>query len=68
MYDELPCVKITEYPPLPRGEGIKGRVKESYMITPTLTLPPQWGGSYKVTLWQDHRELKLIKGFNKLNI
>jgi len=23
--------------------------------TPTLTLPPQWGGDYKVTLWQDHR-------------
>ncbi len=30
--------------PLPRGEGMKGRVKEQ-IVTPTLYLPPQGGGA-----------------------
>ncbi|MDP2754515.1 MAG: hypothetical protein Q8P40_09025, partial [Nitrospirota bacterium] len=31
--------------------------------TLSLTLPPQGGGDYKVTLWQDHRESTFIKDF-----
>jgi len=37
--------------PLPRGEGMKGRVSKIIIYKyntpiPTLTLPPQWGGNF----------------------
>jgi hypothetical protein len=37
--------------------------KKKLSNTLSLTLPPQGGGDYKVTLWQDHRESTFIDSY-----
>jgi len=61
---EEPCGRdrrASNNSPSLEGRGLRGGCKKKLSNTLSLTLPPQGGGAYKVTLWQDHRELKFIK-------